>query len=136
MNVAMPRLLAQRVQDDGCQLEVDMTPLWGHRSGKPWKKLLRWSDVRTISFAMVSYGGSGKYLPSDRALPWDMMAQSELNAHHNVVEGAFFKVVEPPHFDQLIDNDGWHKQAEPPCDYKYGVQTDPPRGWWPVCIVN
>ena len=64
------------------------------------------------------------------------MVQSELDAHDNVVQDAFFKDVEPPHVDQLIDNDGWHKQAEPPCDYKYGMQTDPSRGWWPVCIVN
>ena len=115
-----------------------MTPIWGQRRGKPQKKLLEYKDVKSIGFAAVSYGGSGKYCNTDVCLQWDYLQAAEDDLPVAFAEAAYQAGTEldykkPPSFDRLIHPNDPSKMHE---GSEYGKQVVAGRGWWPVCIVH
>ena len=115
--------------EQGAKFQVDMSPEWGQQRGKPWYKEFGLKEVKDITFAAVSYIGTGKYQEIDRALPWDELLNEE---HESNIESIEQKDVGDLHFERLVD-DNYHKQKD---GEGFGRPVDANRGWWPISIVH
>ncbi len=127
----MVALLWSRLEK-GAKFQVDMTPEWGRSRGKPQYKEFGIDQVKNITFAAVSYSGSGKYTEHDVSLPWHDLVAEE---HDSAISSIDAWKGEDLHFERLIP-DGHSKQPEQQDDCGYGKSVDGSRGWWPVCLVH
>jgi hypothetical protein len=113
----------------GARFQVDMTEVWGRRSGKPWYLELGQDEVKSIAFGCVSYSGSGKYNESDRVIHWDDLVAED---HDRSVWQLEKTGVDDLHFERLVDDD-FDKQKD---GGGFGAPVDGTRGWWPVAIIH